>query len=334
MRRTGKREDNVNMQRKVILLLLCGLLFDADVGPARAENYPSKPVRLLVPYPAGGGADFMARLIASMLSERLGQQVFVDNRGGAGGTIGAAIAAKALPDGYTVQLAASNLAWSVSLFENLNYDPLKDFAAVTLLAKTPSILAVNPALPVKSVKELIELARAKPGKINYAGGIGTSMQTDTELFKAMAGVDLAQIPYRGTAPAVLATLSGEASVIIAPTMPVLPHIKNGSLRALAISSSQRIPSLPDVPTIAESGVPGFDTYQWYGVFVPSHTPRDIVARLNRELVEIMRAPEITTRLAGETLIPVGNTPEEFTAFFGDQIVKWAKVLKPSGPPAD
>jgi len=222
----------------------------------------------------------MARLVAPMLSERLGQQVFVDNRGGAGGTIGAAIAAKAQPDGHTVQLAASNLAWSVSLFENLNYDPLKDFAAVTLLAKTPSILAVNPALPVKSVRELIELAKAKPGKINYAGGIGTSMQTDTELLKAMAGIDLAQIPYRGTAPAVFATLSGEASVIVAPTMPVLPHIKNGSLRALAISSSQRIPSLPDLPTIAESGVPGFDTYQWYGVFVPSQTPRDIVVRLN------------------------------------------------------
>jgi tripartite-type tricarboxylate transporter receptor subunit TctC len=322
------------MQCKVILLLFCGLLFAADVGPAGAENYPSKPVRLLVPYPAGGGADFMARLVAPMLSERLGQQVFVDNRGGAGGTIGAAIAAKALPDGHTVQLAASNLAWSVSLFENLNYDPLKDFAAVTLLAKTPSILAVNPALPVKSVKELIELAKAKPGKINYAGGIGTSMQTDTELLKAMAGIDLAQIPYRGTAPAVFATLSGEASVIVAPTMPVLPHIKNGSLRALAISSGQRIPSLPDLPTIAESGVPGFDTYQWYGVFVPSQTPRDIVVRLNRELVEIMRAPEITTRLASEALIPVGNTPEEFTAFFADQIVKWAKVLKPSGTPAD
>jgi tripartite-type tricarboxylate transporter receptor subunit TctC len=320
-------------QRKVILLLFCAMLCGVG-GGARAENYPTRPVRLLVPYPAGGGADFVARLIAPMLSERLGQQVFVDNRGGAGGTIGAAIVAKAPPDGYTLQLAASNLAWSVSLFDNLSYDALKDFAAVTLLAKTPSILAVNPALPVKSVKELIELAKAKPGKINYAGGIGTSMQTDTELFKAMAGIDLAQIPYRGTAPAVFATLGGEASVIMAPTMPVLPHIKDGKLRALAISSDRRIPSLPDLPTVAESGVPGFDTYQWYGVFVPSRTPRDIVARLNRELVEIMRAPEITTRLASEALMPVGDTPEEFTAFFSDQIAKWAKILKPSGPPAD
>jgi tripartite-type tricarboxylate transporter receptor subunit TctC len=320
--------------RRMGMLLICGLICGADCGAVRAENYPTRPIRLLVPYPAGGGADFMARLVAPLLSERLGQQVFVDNRGGAGGTIGTAMVAKSPPDGYTVLLAASNFAWSVSLFENLNYDALKDFAAVTLLAKTPSILAVNPALPVKSVGELIALARAIPGKINYAGGVGTSMQTDTELLKAMAGIDLAQIPYRGTAPAVFATLSGEASVIMAPTMPVLPHIKNGKLHALAVSSDQRIPSLPDLPTVAESGVPGFDTYQWYGVFVPSRTPPEIVARLNRELVEIMRAPEITTRLETEALTSVGDTPERFTTFFGDQIAKWAKVLKPSGAPAD
>ena len=324
----------MNARRMLILLMLGSLLCSAHSGSVRAESYPTRPIRLLVPYPAGGGADFMARLVAPMLSERLGQQVFVDNRGGAGGTIGTAMVAKAPPDGYTVLLAASNLAWSVSLFENLNYDALKDFDAVTLLAKTPSILAVNPALPVKSVKELIALARDKPGKINYAGGVGTSMQTDTELFKAMAGIDLAQIPYRGTAPAVFATLSGEASVIIAPTMPVLPDVKNGKLRALAVSSDQRTPSFPDLPTIAESGVPGFDTYQWYGVFVPSRTPSDIVARLNRELVEVMRAPEVTMRLAGEALIPVADTHEEFTRFLGEEIAKWAKVLKPSGSPAD
>jgi tripartite-type tricarboxylate transporter receptor subunit TctC len=289
---------------------------------------------MLVPYPAGGGADFMARLIAPPLSERLGQQVFVDNRGGAGGTIGAGIVAKAAPDGYTVQLAASNLAWSPSLFENLNHDPRRDFAAVTLLAKTPSILAVNPALPVKSVRELIALAKAKPGAINYAGGVGTSMGTDTELLKAMANIDLAQIPYRGTGPAVLATLSGEASVIMAPSIAVLPHIKNGGLRALAISGEARIPSLADLPTVAQAGVPGFETYQWYGVFVPSRTPRSIIDRLNRELVESLRTPEVAGRMAGEALIPVGNTPEAFAAFYNDEIAKWARILKPSGPPPD
>jgi tripartite-type tricarboxylate transporter receptor subunit TctC len=288
----------------------------------------------VVPYPPGGGADFVARLVAAPLSERLGQQVYVDNRGGAGGTIGAGIVAKAAPDGYTVQLAASNLAWSVSLFESLNHDPLKDFAAVTLLAKTPSILAVNPALQVKSVRELIALAKAKPGTINYAGGVGTSMGTDTELLKAMAKIELAQIPYRGTGPAVLATLSGEASVIMAPTMSVLPHIKNGSLRALAISTEAHLPALGDLPTVAEAGVPGFETYQWYGVFVPSRTPRPIIDRLNRELVEILRTPEVTERMEGEALIPVGNTPEAFATFYGEEIVKWAKILKPSGPPPE
>jgi tripartite-type tricarboxylate transporter receptor subunit TctC len=317
----------------IILLLFGSVQCGSVCRGARAESYPTRPIRLLVPYPAGGGADFMARLVAPALSERLGQQVFVDNRSGAGGTIGTTMVARAPADGYTVLLAASNFAWSVSLFENLNYDALKDFAAVTLLARTPSILAVNPALPAKTVGDLIALARGKPGKINYAGGVGTSMQTDTELLKAIVGIDLAQIPYRGTGPAVLATLSGEASVVMAPTMSLLPHVKNG-LRALAISSERRIPSLPDLPTISESGVPGFETYQWYGVFVPSRTPPDIVVRLNRELVEIMRAPDVMMRLEDQALMPVGDTPEEFTKFFDHEIAKWAKVLKPSGLPPE
>jgi tripartite-type tricarboxylate transporter receptor subunit TctC len=211
---------------------------------------------------------------------------------------------------------------------------VKDFAFVSLTGTAGLVLVVRPDFPAKSVAELIALAKREPGMINYAGGIGTSMQTDTELFKAMAGVDLAQIPYRGTAPAVLATLSGEASVIIAPTMPVLPHIKEGKLRALAISTDQRIASLPDLPTVAEAGVPGFDTYQWYGVFVPSRTPREVVVRLNRELVEIMHRPEVAARLAGEALMPVGDTPEEFTTFFRGEIAKWAKVLKPVGAPPE
>ena len=243
----------MNARRLVALLLFGSVLSGGDCRCARAESYPTRPIRLLVPYPAGGGADFMARLVAPALSERLGQQVFVDNRGGAGGTIGTTMVAKAPADGNTVLLAASNFAWSVSLFENLNYDARKDFVAVTLLARTPSILAVNPALPVRTVGDLIALARGKPGKINYAGGVGTSMQTDTELLKAMAGIDLAQIPYRGTGPAVLATLSGEASVVMAPTMSLLPHVRGG-LRALAISSERRIASLPDLPTISEAGI--------------------------------------------------------------------------------
>ncbi len=320
------------MQRNIILLLVCGLFCSAAAAAAHAESYPSRPVRMLVPYPAGGGADFVARLIAQGLSERLGQQVFVDNRSGAGGTIGTAFAAKAAPDGQTIYLAAANLAWSVSLFENLAYDPLMDFTAVGLVARTPSILAVNPALPAKSVKDLVALAKARPGKINSAGGTGTSMQTDMELFKAMAGVDFAQIPYRGTAPAVLATLSGEVSVIIAPTIALLPHVRSGALRALAISGEKRSPALTELPTVAEAGVPGFETYQWYGILVPSRTPHDIVARLNQGIGDVIRSPNVETLLASQALVPATDTPEEFEEFIRGQVTKWAKVLKPTDPP--
>jgi tripartite-type tricarboxylate transporter receptor subunit TctC len=320
------------MQRNIILLLVCGLFCGDCAATARADGYPSRPVRILVPYPAGGGADFVARLVALGLSERLGQQVFVDNRGGAGGTIGTTFAAKAVPDGQTIYLAAANLAWSVSLFENLAYDPLIDFSAVGLVARTPSILAVNPALPAKSVKDLIALAKASPGKINSAGGTGTSLQTDMELFKAMAGVDFAQIPYRGTAPAVLATLSGEVSVIIAPTIALLPHTRSGALRALAISTAQRSPALAELPTVAEAGVPGFETYQWYGILVPSRTPRGIVVRLNREIGDVIRAPNVETLLASQALVPATDTPEEFEEFVRAQITKWAKLLRPAEAP--
>jgi tripartite-type tricarboxylate transporter receptor subunit TctC len=320
------------MLRKIIVLLAYGLFSVVSYASARAEGYPSGPVRLLVPYPAGGGADFVARLVAQGLSQRLGQQVFVDNRSGAGGTIGTAFAAKAAPDGQTIYLAAANLAWSVSLFENLPYDPLTAFSAVGLVARTPSILAVNPALSAKSIKDLIALAKASPGKINSAGGTGTSMQTDMELFKAMAGVDFAQIPYRGTAPAVLAALSGEVSVIIAPTIALLPHVRSGALRALAISGKQRSPALAELPTVAEAGVPGFETDQWYGILVPSRTPRDIVVRLNREIGEVISAPDIDALLASQALMPATNTPEEFEEFIRVQVTKWARVLKPSDAP--
>jgi tripartite-type tricarboxylate transporter receptor subunit TctC len=316
------------MQRNTILLLVCGLLCGIFAASALAEGYPSRPVRMVVPYPAGGGADFVARLVAQGLSERLGQQVFVDNRSGAGGTIGTAFAAKAAPDGQTIYLAAANLAWNMSLFENLAYDPLIDFSPVGLLARTPSILAINPALPAKTVKELVALAKASPVKINAAGGTGTSMQTDMELFKAMAGIDFVQIPYRGTAPAVLGTLSGEVSVIIAPTTALLPHVRSGTLRALAISGEQRSPALPEVPTVIEAGVPGFETYQWYGILVPRRTPHDIVFRLNRQIGDVMRSPNVEMLLASQALIPVPDTPEEFEAFIRAQIAKWAKVLRP------
>jgi tripartite-type tricarboxylate transporter receptor subunit TctC len=324
---------NMKLNRPAISFVL-GLLTISlptySAAPAQTNGFPQKTLRMIIPYPPGGSNDMLSRYLAVKLTDRLGQQIVIDNRGGAGGTLGAGLAAKAVADGYTLMLASSNLAVAVSLFENFSVDPLKDFATVSLLAKTPSLLAVHPSLPVKSVQELIALAKAQPGKINYAGGVGTTMHTDAELFKTMAHVDLVQIPYNGTAPALIAVLSGEAPVIVAPTLAVLPHVNSGRLRALAITSRERFARLPDLPTVAESGLPGFDTQQWYGILVPAGTPAAIVARLNAELVRIMHAPELTARMNNDASIPVGSTPQEFTAFFTDEIAKWAKVLKFSG----
>jgi tripartite-type tricarboxylate transporter receptor subunit TctC len=231
-----------------------GVTLGLSAACAVAQNYPVKPVRLIVPFSAGGGADLVARLVATPLGERIGQQVIVDNRGGAGGTLGTEIAAKSAPDGYSLVVTTENLAAGLSLYTKLQFDLLRDFTPVILLAKTPGLLAVHPSLPVKSVKELLALAKASPGKINYAGAVGSTLHFDAELFKTMAKINMVQIPI--TAPARRhSALSGEAPVIIAPTLAVLPHAKSGRLRALAITSSQRSDVIPEVPTVAESGVP-------------------------------------------------------------------------------
>ena len=271
---------------------------------AHAQIYPSKPIRFVVPFTAGGGADTMARIMAPRVSERMGQQLVIENRGAAGGTVGASLAAKAAPDGYTLLLGAANLAAAVSLFDKLTFDPLKDFAAVTLLAKSPSILAVHPSLPVKSVNELIALAKAQPGKINYAGGVGSLLHLDVEYFKTIAKVNLVQVPYNGSGPSMIGVLSGEASVVMAPTPLVLPHSKSGRLKALAITSSQRVASLPNLPTVAESGLTGFNTHQWYGILVPTGAPDSIIARLNSEFVKALHLPEVMSRLANDASLPI------------------------------
>jgi tripartite-type tricarboxylate transporter receptor subunit TctC len=295
-----------------------------------AQQYPVKPIRFIVPFTAGGGADLVARLVAVPLGERLGQQVVVDNRGGAGGSIGTDMAAKTAPDGYTMVLTSTNLAAAVSLYGKLPFDLIKDFTPVILLAKTPGIVAVHPSLPAKSIKEFITLAKSAPGKINYAGGIGTTMHLDAELFKTMANVDLVQIPYNGTGPAVIGTLSGEAPVIFAPTIAILPHAKTGRLRALAITSIQRSAAVPDLATVAESGVPGFDTSQWYGILMPAGTPDAIVTRINGEAVRIVQGPDFTSRMVRDASIPIGSTPQELGAYLKNEIEKWAKVIKYSG----
>ena len=314
------------MNRLLVGMAIALLAASAVWGQA----YPSKPIRFVVPFTAGGGADTMARIVATRAGERMGQQLVVENRGAAGGTVGTGLAAKAAPDGYTLLLTAANIAAAVSLFDKLSFDPLKDFTAVTLLAKTPSILAVHPSLPVRSVKELITLAKSHPGKINYAGGVGSLLHLDVEYFKAIAKIDLVQVPYNGSGPSMIGVLSGEASVVMAPTTLVLPHAQSGRLRSLAITSSQRFPSLPALPTVAESGLPGFNTHQWYGILVPAGTPEAIVTRLNSEFVRVMQMPEVTSRMISEASIPLGTTPEEFAAYFREEIAKWAKVVKFSG----
>jgi len=315
-----------------LALAICAL--GAAGGAALAQSFPVKPIRFLVPFGPGGGADAMARLVSPPLSERLGQQVVVENRGGAGGTIGAALGAKAPPDGYTIVMASTNLAAAPSLHGKLPFDPLKDFAAVTLLAKTPSVIAVHPSLPVRSVKELIALARARPGQINYAGGVGSTNHLDAELFKSMAKVDIVQVPYNGTGASLIGVVSGEASVIIAPSLVVLPHVQNNRLRALGVTSAQRSRATPELPTVAESGLPGFETAQWYGIVVPAGVPEAIVARLNTESVKVVGDPELAARMSRDGTLPAGTTSQEFAAYFRDEVAKWAKVIKVSGAKAE
>jgi tripartite-type tricarboxylate transporter receptor subunit TctC len=322
------KKENMNSVLGVSIAASLALALAAT--EAFAQSYPAKPVRFIVPFAPGGGADLVARLVATPLSESLGQQVVVDNRGGASGIIGTEMAAKSAPDGYTMVLTSTNLAAGVSLYRKLPFDLQKDFSPVILLAKTPSILAVHPSLPVKTVQELIALAKSAPGKINYAGGVGTTLQLNAELFKSMAKIDLVHVPYNGTGPAVIGALSGEAPVILAPTLALLPHVKSGRLRALAITSIQRSAGVPDLPTVAESGVPGFDSSQWYGIQVPAGTPKAIVTRLNSECLKIVRGQEFIARLVKDASIPMGTTPQEFGSFLKSEIEKWVKVLKISG----
>jgi tripartite-type tricarboxylate transporter receptor subunit TctC len=294
------------------------------------QSYPSKPIRFIVPFTPGGGADTTSRLIAPRVGERLGQQVIVYNRGGAGGIIGASLGAKAPPDGYTIVLGTANLASGVSLFQKVPFDPLKDFIAVTLLAKAPDIVAVHPSLPVRSVKELVALAKAHPGEINYAGGVGSLLYLDAEYFKAVTKTKLMQIPYNGSGPAMIGILSGEASVVLSPALLVLPYANNGRLRALAITTTQRVPTLPKMPTVAEAGYPGFETAQWYGILVPSGTPDAIVSRLNAEFTAVMHTQEMRSRMASDATIPIGSTSEAFLSFFRKEIARYAEVVKFSG----
>ena len=308
----------------------------ANAIPVFAQpQYPVKPLRLIVPYPPGGGTDTLARLLVQKLSEALGQQVVLDNRPGAGANIGVEVAAKSPPDGYTLLLATIANAISASLYSKLNYDLVKDFSSVTLLATTPHMLVVHPSVPARSVKEFVALATARPQQLAYSSsGSGTPSHLAGELFASMTGVRLVHVPYKGGGPSVIALLSGEVSVGFATMPSVIPHVKAGKLRALAVTTAQRSPSFPQLPTISEAGVPGYDAGSWYGLLVPAGTPKEVVARLNAETVKLLKLPEVKERLDSAGFEVLVSTPEEYAAFTRNEIEKWAKVVKASGARAD
>src|SRR5256885_4218019 len=292
---------------------VAALLLLALVGTASGQ-YPTKPVRFIVPSAAGGGTDIIARALSQKLSESLGAQFVVDNRPGAGQMIGIEMAAKSPADGHTILMAASTLAINPIMYKTVPYDPLRDFAPITQAASLANVLVVHPSLPVKSVAELIAYAKRRPGQLNFASaGIGTSPQMSIELLKSMAGIDMVHVPYKGTAPGVVDLLAGQVSVMAPNLLTALPHIKAGKLRALAVTSAKRSEGLPDVPTIAEAGLPGYDSTQWYGVLAPAGTAREIVARLHHEIVRALRAPEGLQPLAPDGAGPRGRRPQGFGA---------------------
>jgi tripartite-type tricarboxylate transporter receptor subunit TctC len=302
---------------------------------AQAGAYPGKPIRLILPFPPGGGTDILGRLMAERLAPRLGQPVVVENRGGAGGNVGAEAAARSAPDGYTIVLVAPSLAISPSLYKKLAYDPVKDFAPVSLVATVPNVMVTNPSIPAKTLSEFIALAKSKPGAMNFgSGGNGTSNHLAGELFNIVAGVRLVHVPYKGVNLAMNDVMSGDVQLVIIGIPAAAPHIKAGKLRALAVIDSKRAAALPDVPTAAEAGLKDFEVTTWYGVLAPAGTPRPIVTRLNAEIVAVMHSNEMKERLATMATEPVTSTPEEFGDLIRREIAKWAKVVRAAGLKAD
>ena len=295
------------------------------------QAYPSKPVRLVVPSSAGGGTDIVARIIAPELSKRLGQQVVIDNRPGAGTMIGIEVAAKSPPDGYTLLMGLSTLAINSALYKKVPYDPQRDFAPITQAVSSASIIVVHPSVPVKSLKELIAFARARPGQLNYASaGTGTYPHMTMELFLSMAKLKMVHIPYKGTGPAMIDMIAGQVATMAATVLTGMPHIRSGRLRPLGITSAARSSVAPEIPTVAEAGLPGYESVQWYGMLAPARTPRDIVNRLYTEVSGVLKQPDIKARLASDGADAVGSAPDEFTRYIQSELTKWAKVARDAG----
>jgi tripartite-type tricarboxylate transporter receptor subunit TctC len=307
----------------------------AAAGAALAQGYPSRPVRLVVGFPPGGGVDINARLLAPKLSEYLGQQVFVDNKPGAGTNIANEFVAKSAPDGHTLLVNTAALAINMSLYRNLPFDALRDFAPISMFSESPNVLVVPAKLPVANVKELVALAKRSPGKLNYSSaGVGTTQHLAAELLKLRTGTYIVHIPYRGSAPSLTALIAGEVDFSFANIPAIHAHVKSGRLRALGTAAARRDPQLPDVPTMKEAGVDGVEVVVWYAVFAPAGTPREIVDKLADGVIRATRDPEVRRRLIEQGAQPVGNKPDEFARLLREEVARWAEVVKISGARAD
>ena len=322
----------MNRKLRLACLFATAALLAYPVSRAAAQAYPAKPIRIVVPFPSGSGADVMARSVGTKLAERWGQQVIADARPGASGVIAADLVLQAPADGYTLMLGTSSShAANVSTRRNLSYDPVRDFSPVSLIARVPMLVLAHPSMPVKNAKELIAFAKARPGQVTYGtAGNGTTAHLATELFKFMAGVDLVHVPYRGSPQAMIDGIAGQVSLVVVPIVTGLPHVRAGKLKALAVTTPNASPIAPEVPPLGAAGLPGYDATLWYGLFARSGTPREIVNRLSGEVVNILRLGDVGESLKQQGAEPSGNTPEEFTAMVKSEIAKWAKVVKASG----
>lgn len=327
----------MNAKRIVALVAssLAVVLAAGGIGSVLAQGYPSRPIRILVGFPPGGVADILARSVGSKLSESLGQPVVVENRAGAGGNIAAELLARSAPDGHSLIMFGTPTLANVFLYRKLSYDPMNEFAPVALVASMANILVVNPSVPANSVTELISLAKSKPGQLNFgSAGIGSTQHLSGQLFKSAAGIDISHIPYKGSGPAMTALLAGEIPIIFNVMSTVLPQMKAGKVRGLAVTSAKRSPFAPELPTIAEAGIPGYEYVAYFGLIAPARTPQEIIARLNAETARILQMPDIMERLAFNGAEPMIATPEQFGAFLREELTRMGKVVRESGARAD
>jgi tripartite-type tricarboxylate transporter receptor subunit TctC len=321
----------MNTFEKVRLLMLVALGTIVGAPSVNAQNYPTRPIRWIVPVPAGSTTDIVSRIVGQKINESWGQQVIVDNRPGGAFVIGSDAVAKAAPDGYTVGTLLTPHIVNPFVMKDLPYDTLRDFTPVTLMVMVPGVMTMYPGVPANTLKDVIALAKTKPGALNYGSpGPLTSGHLSMEMLKLTAGINITHIPYKGGTPAIADVIAGQIQFLISGPPGVLQHIKGGRLKAIATTAAKRSPGLPDTPTFAESGLPGFDTYEWYGVFAPGNLPKDVLTKLNREIARIVKLPDVSEKLVAQGAIPVGNTPEEFAAFVRREMDVWGKVAQQVG----